>query len=94
MSRRRQHGAHEEEHENHERWLLTYADLITLLLALFMMLYAMSVLDLKKYEAFQEAFTQGMGKHVHALPGDGDPPNGKKLQTTPGATNGQPVATP
>ena len=42
MSRRR-HAAHEEEHENHERWLLTYADLITLLLALFMMLYAMSV---------------------------------------------------
>jgi chemotaxis protein MotB len=60
MSRRQ---AHEEEHENHERWLLTYADLITLLLALFMMLYAMSVLDLRKYQAFQEAFTQGMGGH-------------------------------
>jgi len=54
---------HEEEHENHERWLLTYADLITLLLALFMMLYAMSVLDLRKYQAFQEAFTQGLGGH-------------------------------
>ena len=62
MSRRR-HAVHEEEHENHERWLLTYADLITLLLALFMMLYAMSVLDLRKYQAFQEAFTQGMGGH-------------------------------
>jgi chemotaxis protein MotB len=62
MSRRRR--AHtEEEHENHERWLLTYADLITLLLALFMMLYAMSVLDLRKYQAFQEAFTMGLGGH-------------------------------
>lgn len=60
---RRRHAAHEEEHENHERWLLTYADLITLLLALFMMLYAMSVLDLRKYQAFQEAFTQGLGGH-------------------------------
>jgi len=58
---RRKHAAHEEEHENHERWLLTYADLITLLLALFMMLYAMSVLDLEKYQAFQEAFTKGIG---------------------------------
>ena len=61
--RRRHQAHHEEEHENHERWLLTYADLITLLLALFMMLYAMSVLDLRKYQAFQEAFTQGMGGH-------------------------------
>jgi chemotaxis protein MotB len=60
---RRKHAAHDEEHENHERWLLTYADLITLLLALFMMLYAMSVLDLRKYQAFQEAFTQGLGGH-------------------------------
>lgn len=61
--RRRKHADHEEEHDNHERWLLTYADLITLLLALFMMLYAMSVLDLKKYQAFQEAFSKGMGGH-------------------------------
>jgi chemotaxis protein MotB len=60
---RRRHAVHEEEHDNAERWLLTYADLITLLLALFMMLYAMSVLDLRKYQAFQEAFTQGMGGH-------------------------------
>ena len=61
---RRRHYEHsEEEHGNHERWLLTYADLITLLLALFMMLYAMSVLDLRKYQAFQEAFTQGLGGH-------------------------------
>jgi chemotaxis protein MotB len=91
---RRRHAVHEEEHENHERWLLTYADLITLLLALFMMLYAMSVLDLKKYEAFQEAFTQGMGKHVHSLPGAGDPPNGQKLQTKPGALVGTPDPSP
>jgi chemotaxis protein MotB len=60
---KRRHAVHEEEHANHERWLLTYADLITLLLALFMMLYAMSVLDLRKYQAFQEAFTQGLGGH-------------------------------
>ena len=60
---RKKHAAHEEEHENHERWLLTYADLITLLLALFMMLYAMSVLDLEKYQQFQEAFTKGIGGH-------------------------------
>jgi len=63
MRLKSRHAAHDEEHENHERWLLTYADMITLLLALFMMLYAMSQLDIAKYQKFQEAFTKGMGGH-------------------------------
>jgi chemotaxis protein MotB len=46
--RKRKH-AEEGEHENQERWLLTYADLITLLLGLFVILYAMSKIDTKKY---------------------------------------------
>lgn len=40
---------HSEEHENLERWLLTYADLITLLLAFFIMLYSLSKSDAQKY---------------------------------------------
>jgi len=40
---------HGEEHENLERWLLTYADLITLLLAFFIMLYTLSKNDEQKY---------------------------------------------
>lgn len=39
----------DEEHENLERWLLTYADLITLLLAFFIMLYTFSKQDAQKY---------------------------------------------
>ncbi|HEY8339788.1 MAG TPA: flagellar motor protein MotB [Egibacteraceae bacterium] len=35
-----------------ERWLTTYADAITLLLAFFVMLYAMSQVDVVKFEAF------------------------------------------
>ncbi len=46
MRRRRR----EEEQENHERWLLTYADLITLLLAFFIMMYTLSKQDAQKYE--------------------------------------------
>jgi chemotaxis protein MotB len=34
----------EEEHENHERYLITYADMITLLMALFVILYAMGTM--------------------------------------------------
>jgi len=37
------------EHDNLERWLLTYADLITLLLGLFVILYSISQIDMSKY---------------------------------------------
>jgi chemotaxis protein MotB len=37
------------ERENLERWLLTYADLITLLLAFFIILYSMSKIDAEKF---------------------------------------------
>lgn len=40
---------HEEEHENSERWLLTYSDMMTLLVAFFIMLYSMSVVNLAKF---------------------------------------------
>jgi len=53
VSRHRRREA--EEHENHERWLITYADMITLLMAFFIMMYAMSVVDLKKFEALSSA---------------------------------------
>ncbi len=49
--RRHQH----DEHDNSERWLLTYADLITLLLGLFVILYAMSKVDAAKYSELRAA---------------------------------------
>ena len=48
---RRHHRGHEEEPENGERWLLTYADMITLLLALFIVLFAISTINQKKFLA-------------------------------------------
>src|SRR5215813_5787311 len=44
MSRRRK----PEEHVNHERWLVSYADFITLLFAFFVVLYASSQVDKRK----------------------------------------------
>lgn len=46
---------HEEEEGGSERWLLTYADLITLLLGLFVILYSMSRVDLEKFKAMGHA---------------------------------------
>lgn len=47
-----------EEHEEHadESWLLPYSDLMTLLVALFLVMYAMSATDAKKFEQMSEAF--------------------------------------
>lgn len=41
--------------DNAERWLLTYADLITLLLAFFIVMYSMSQIDAKKFGHVAEA---------------------------------------
>lgn len=45
----------QEEHENHERYLVTYSDLITLLLAFFIILYAMSNPDAEKMKSVSQS---------------------------------------
>ena len=46
---------------NHERWLLTYSDLITLLMIFFIMMYAMSNIDAAKYAALSQSLGVAMG---------------------------------
>ena len=45
----------EEEHENLERWLVSYADFMTLIFATFVVLYALSQIDAAEYEKLQES---------------------------------------
>lgn len=54
-------GHEEHEKENGERWLLTYADLITLLLAFFVIMFAMSNLDKEKYKSVIESLGNAFG---------------------------------
>lgn len=54
---KRKYRPGEEDDENLDRWLLTYADLITLLLAFFIVMYSMSQLDAKKFGKMTEALT-------------------------------------
>ena len=50
------HNRHEDEHsENHERWLISYADFMTLMFAFFVVLYATSNRDTEKTKEFQES---------------------------------------
>ena len=51
MARKHKH----EEHENHERWVISYADLVTLLFALFVVLYASSRVDTSKLAQASES---------------------------------------
>ncbi len=55
MSRRRKS---EEEHENHERWLVSYADFITLLFAFFVVMYAISSVNEGKYRVLSDSMVQ------------------------------------
>jgi chemotaxis protein MotB len=56
-SRRHKRGGHghEEEHENEERWLVSFADMMTLLFCLFMVLFAISSVNTSKFEALQRS---------------------------------------
>ncbi|NIQ10172.1 MAG: flagellar motor protein MotD, partial [Gammaproteobacteria bacterium] len=44
-----------EEHENHERWLVSYADFITLLFAFFVVMYSLSSVNEGKYRVLADA---------------------------------------
>jgi chemotaxis protein MotB len=65
----------EEEHENHERWMVSYADFITLLFAFFVVMYSLSSLNEGKYrvmsdsvvQAFRSIGTHDAGRQVVAI---------------------------
>jgi chemotaxis protein MotB len=60
MARRRRG---EEEHENHERWLVSYADFITLLFAFFVVMYAISQVNEGKYRVLSDTLSSAF-RHI------------------------------
>ncbi len=65
MSRKRKHDDHEEHVD--ESWLIPYADLLTLLLALFIVLYSMNSVDVKKFEEMSQAFSLALSNGAGVL---------------------------
>jgi len=63
--RGRGHGGAQE--EGGERWLLTYADMITLLMALFMVLFSISSVNISKYQTLQKSLRAAFSGNI--LPG-------------------------
>lgn len=62
-SRRRRGGA-DAGHDDGERWLLTYADMITLLMALFMVLFSISSVNTSKFETLKEVLSDAFSPRV------------------------------
>ncbi len=58
MARRK---PYQQDEENHERWLISYADFITLLFAFFVVMYAVSVVNIGKYTVLSEALGDAFG---------------------------------
>lgn len=65
MARRRQR-AHEEP-ANHERWLVSYADFITLLFAFFVVMYAISSVNEGKYRVLSESLNAVFSEQARSL---------------------------
>jgi chemotaxis protein MotB len=61
---RRKKKHHEEEHENMERWLVSYADFITLLFAFFVTMYSVSRVDGKKMGSAVESLQRALGSVI------------------------------
>jgi chemotaxis protein MotB len=50
------------DHENHDRWLLSYADFVTLLFAFFVVMYAVSAVNESKYRILASSLGDAFGK--------------------------------
>jgi chemotaxis protein MotB len=80
--KKRKRGAEQNDHPD-ERWLVTYADLMTLLVALFMVLFSISSVNKSKFETLQHSLQDAFSGRI--LPG------GKSIKESGGTDN---IATP
>jgi chemotaxis protein MotB len=71
---KRGHEDHEAEHDESERWLVSFADMMTLLFALFMVLFSISSVNTSKFTALQKALQDAFSGRVLS--------GGKSIQQT------------
>jgi chemotaxis protein MotB len=85
--RHKKRSHHEEEHENEERWLVSFADMMTLLFCLFMVLFAISSVNTSKFEelakSLQDAFSGKVVSGGEAVMQTGSSTPAEHSQATP-----------
>ncbi len=64
MSSRRRPRKKPEEHHVDERWMASYMDMVTVLMCMFIVLYAMSTVDANKFEKLRNSLATGFGATV------------------------------
>jgi chemotaxis protein MotB len=89
VSKRRHRPEPAEEHGGDERWLLTYADMITLLLALFIVLFSVSTINQKKFEALALGLKQTFDPKPGVLPSSNGLLDNASLTPTAGSAQSQ-----
>ncbi|TBR37217.1 MULTISPECIES: flagellar motor protein MotD [Dyella] len=80
-----------EDHVNHEAWAIPYADLMTLLLAFFVVMYAVSVVNEGKYRVMSQSIIEafnGNNKTIQPVHSNNAPqvapvPSSRQSSTTP-----------
>src|ERR1700704_771388 len=82
-AKKKRHDDHGGDHPD-ERWLVTYADLMTLLVALFMVLFSISSVNKSKFETLQHSLQDAFSGRI--LPG------GKSIKEAGGTKKTPPPA--
>ncbi len=87
---------HAEEHVNLERWLVSYADFITLLFATFVVLYALSQLDLAKFKDLKISLAKAFSSSPTILKGEPSvlDKQGDQVMSASGEANNQNIIPP
>lgn len=73
---RKRHEEHEE-HVNHERWLVSYADMMTLLMVLFIVMFAISQVDQRRFNQLKDGMAAGFGATASPFEGSQSVLNGE-----------------
>jgi len=81
---RRHKKHHHEEHENHERWLVSGFDMMTLMFAVFVILFAISSVNVSKVHLLQQSLQEALAGPVfdggRAMMQTGDQTNGNERE--------------
>ncbi|MEN3293499.1 MAG: chemotaxis protein MotB [Burkholderiales bacterium] len=82
---RKKYDDYEQDHDHQDRWLVSYADFITLLFAFFVVMYAISSVNESKYRALADSLINAFGSAptVPAYPGDQPVTPPVQLKPTP-----------
>jgi len=70
MARSKRRQEEPEQHVNHERWLVTYADMLTLLMVLFIVMFAISQVDQRRFNQLKNGMAAGFGQSSSPFQGE------------------------